>query len=117
MAKESLKWYCVSGLLLAIFVVAWTHQTMLMKLAQGGVLFIGMSVLASRTERMQQFWQFIKESRKELLRVVWPKRDETVRMSILVILAVAITGVMIWLVDQALVRIIGVLTGNSHLFS
>lgn len=43
---------------------------------------------------------FIKETRIELLKVVWPSRNETVKMTLIIIVAVIIIGIFLWLIDM-----------------
>ncbi|SFV59453.1 Preprotein translocase subunit SecE (TC 3.A.5.1.1) [hydrothermal vent metagenome] len=42
---------------------------------------------------------FVKETRIELLKVVWPDRAETIKMTLTIIVAVIIIGIFLWLVD------------------
>ena len=43
---------------------------------------------------------FIKETRIELLKVVWPSRGETIKMTLIIIVAVIIIGIFLWLIDS-----------------
>jgi preprotein translocase subunit SecE len=44
--------------------------------------------------------KFIREVRAEAVRVTWPGRDETVRMTVLVLLMAVLAGLFFFLVDQ-----------------
>jgi preprotein translocase subunit SecE len=43
---------------------------------------------------------FIKETKIELLKVVWPSRNETLKMTLIIIIAVIIIGIFLWLIDM-----------------
>ena len=45
--------------------------------------------------------QFIREVRGELRKVTWPTRDEVIRLSIIVIVALVVMTVLIFLLDTA----------------
>jgi preprotein translocase subunit SecE len=42
---------------------------------------------------------FIGGARTEVLKVIWPTRQETIQMSLIVIVAVFVIGLFLWLVD------------------
>ncbi len=48
----------------------------------------------------------------ELRRVTWPTRQETMRLTIMVIAVAATVGAFLGLVDLAFTRLFGVLLGN-----
>jgi preprotein translocase subunit SecE len=45
--------------------------------------------------------KFLKESREELKKVVWPSREEVLNSTIVVLAAVAIISVFLFFVDNA----------------
>lgn len=49
-----------------------------------------------------QFWQFVQSSRIELRKVVWPSKDESWKLTLLVFVVVLILGVFFWILDSAL---------------
>ncbi|TQV73874.1 preprotein translocase subunit SecE [Aliikangiella marina] len=53
---------------------------------------------------------FAKEARIEARKVVWPNRDETVRTTLIIIVAVAIVSLFLWGLDAILVHVISFLT-------
>lgn len=53
---------------------------------------------------------FAKESKVELLKVVWPTRQETVQTTSIVMIMVAVTGFILWGIDSGMMWIIGKLT-------
>ncbi|MDQ2994839.1 MAG: preprotein translocase subunit SecE [Pseudomonadota bacterium] len=70
-----------------------------------------MVALALQTARGQDVKVFAKESRIELRKVVWPTRAETVQSTMIVALMVAITSILLWVVDSILMWFITRLTG------
>ncbi len=52
---------------------------------------------------------FLKEVQEELKKVVWPTRDEVVRLTFVVILISLVVGLFLGGVDFVLVKIIAVL--------
>ena len=55
---------------------------------------------------------FAKASRGELRKVVWPTRQETVRMTMVVIALVIVLSLIIWGLDSFLFWAVGLLTGQ-----
>ncbi|MEF8794526.1 preprotein translocase subunit SecE [Thiohalorhabdus sp.] len=62
----------------------------------GGLL--GLGIYAS-TAQFGQFRRFVRESRAEISRVVWPSRQETLQTTAVVIAMVLFVGAFLWLVD------------------
>ncbi len=56
---------------------------------------------------------FIKDSRAELRKVVWPTRQETWQTSLAVILMVIIMGIFLWLLDMLLLWLVQLLIGSG----
>jgi len=52
----------------------------------------------------------IKEAYNEVKKVVWPSKQETIQTTIIVITMVALTGVILWLLDNAMIWLIAKLT-------
>lgn len=69
--------------------------------------------LIAKTEKGRRFWKFVKESRIEMRKVVWPTRQETTRTTLLVAAMVVIAALIMWGVDSILLVIIGWLTGQG----
>ena len=56
--------------------------------------------------------RFIGETVSELRRVTWPAREETTRLTVMVIAVAAVVGVFLSIVDLIFAGLIGVLLGN-----
>ncbi len=56
---------------------------------------------------MQKIIQFFKEVKLELRKVTWPGRDEVIKSTIVVLIAIAILGVFLWVIDLILQGVVG----------
>ena len=61
----------------------------------------------------RDFWQFALASRIELRKVVWPGREETIRMTTVVFFFAVVMGVFFWGLDWVLTWMTRLLTGQS----
>ncbi len=57
-------------------------------------------------------FKIVGEVVSELRRVVWPTREETTRLTIMVVAVAATVGVFLGLVDIGFARLISVILGN-----
>lgn len=55
-------------------------------------------------------FEFAQESKVELLKVVWPSRQETTQTTLIVMAMVAVTGFVLWAVDLSMMWVIGKIT-------
>jgi preprotein translocase subunit SecE len=53
-----------------------------------------------RFHRVFKMFKFIKESREELKKVVWPSKDEVMNMTIVVLVAVFVISIFLFTVDR-----------------
>jgi preprotein translocase subunit SecE len=67
--------------------------------------------IAATTYKGRTFLSFAKDARIEVRKVVWPTRQEVVRMTLVILFATALVGVMLYLIDMVLVWGIGLVTG------
>lgn len=58
-------------------------------------------------------WDFLKESRMEVRKVIWPTRQETVQATLVVVALVFLVGLILWLLDMFLFWGISVMTGQK----
>lgn len=65
------------------------------------------------TEKGQSWKIFFNEARMEMRKVVWPTRQSTVQMTIMVMIVVVVTSLVLWLMDTIFVKIIQLLTFSS----
>ena len=78
-----------------------------------GLLFaIGVGIaIAATTGPGGNLIGFVQDSRSELRKVVWPSRQETLQVSLAVILMVIIMSIFLWLLDMFLFWLVRLLTG------
>ena len=69
--------------------------------------------IAFSTKKGKLAWQFCKEAKLELHKVVWPTKQETVQSSIVVMIMVVIMSLVLWLFDTILFKIIAWITGQG----
>jgi preprotein translocase subunit SecE len=55
---------------------------------------------------------YLKESRQEVRKVIWPTRQETMQSTLVVVALVFIVGLILWLLDMVLFWGVGLLTGQ-----
>ncbi|MGA7278715.1 MAG: preprotein translocase subunit SecE [Desulfocapsaceae bacterium] len=58
----------------------------------------------------QAAWAFVRASDREVRKVVWPTRKETIQTTMIVIVMVVIVGFCLWLIDMGLVAALSKLT-------
>lgn len=110
---NTLKWAVVITLMVFGIIgnYYYTDQSLLVRV----VCLLGVAavslVIALQTNHGKQFWSFVKDSRLEMKRVVWPARPEVMQITTIVLLMVTILGLILWGVDSILLRAIGWLTG------
>ncbi len=71
--------------------------------AQWGVLLVGLVAAAAVflvSEQGKQLIAFAKDSWKEVKKVVWPSRKETLQMTLYVFAFVVIMALFLWLTDK-----------------
>jgi preprotein translocase subunit SecE len=68
--------------------------------------------VASKTKTGQWVVDFVRESRTELRKVIWPTREETLQTTLVVAVMVVILALLLWGLDGILVWLIGWLTGQ-----
>ena len=69
--------------------------------------------IAATTEPGGNVLEFIKESRMELRKVVWPTRTETLQTTAAITVMVVLMGIFMWLLDALLLWIVHLLTGQG----
>ncbi len=79
-----------------------TTQPLLFRVVGLIVLAVLAVVIASQTERGRGAWTLMKEARSEIRRVVWPKREEVVQTTLIVLALVLCFSVVLWLLDTGL---------------
>lgn len=70
-------------------------------------------VIAAQAEPGRMALAFVKESRTEIRKVVWPTRKETVQTTLVVMALVIVVGIMLWLMDMFFLWAVQLLTGQG----
>ena len=68
-------------------------------------LFLSMLCFLLTTEGVS-FRAFTKESINEVKKVVWPNKQETIQTTMIVIIMVAVTGIILWMLDNLMIWVI-----------
>jgi len=99
-----LKWLAVVLLVGAGVVGNWyfQDQSLLYRVLALIVLAVAAVAVAGQTTSGRSAWRLMKDARAEIRRVVWPKREETVQTTGIVLLLVIIFGLLLWLLDTLL---------------
>ena len=65
---------------------------------------------AALTNQGQKTLQFIKESRTELRKIIWPTRPEATQTTLIVIAMCVVVSLVLWGIDSIIVRLVAFLT-------
>jgi len=112
-AADIIKWLAVLAILVAM-VVANNMYGESSPLIRAIVFVVAVSAclgIAATTEKGRTFLAFAKESRTEVRRVIWPSRTEATQTTWIVVIATAITGVLLYFIDNILMFLVGLVTG------
>ena len=77
-----------------------------------GALVAG-TFVSLQSSQGREFWQFVQSSRVELRKIVWPNRQETLQVTLLVFVMVTIMSLFFWVLDRALGALTQWLTGQG----
>ena len=61
--------------------------------------FVVAATMFIKSAQGDRFLHFVKETRIELRKVVWPTREETIKTTGFVLIAVIIIAIFLWIVD------------------
>ncbi len=70
-------------------------------------------IIAMQTLRGRTFLGFMVESQIEVRKVVWPTRAETLQATLAVVVMVIVLGVLLWMFDMLLLKVVRMLTGQG----
>ena len=100
--QDVLKWLMIGIVLFAGLIANSYYELQVsgaIRAAIGIVLFVALLFGASTTFLGQQAWGFLKLSRNEMRKVVWPTKQETTQTTIMVVVIVLFTAVVLWFLD------------------
>ncbi len=112
---DGLKWALAALILIAAVVGNYLYTDMSILVRVIGVVIASIAALgiASQTNKGKQAFEFAKESRMEVRKVIWPTRQETVQTTMIVLAATAFMSIILWGLDAILVRLVAFVTGVS----
>ena len=101
-------------LVAGMFAFYWFEQVALTWRVIGMFAVVGVAVgLVLWTALGQRLVSFSRESRVELRKVVWPTRQETMQITLIVLVLVFLIGLFLWLVDSLLFWGVQMITGQG----
>jgi preprotein translocase subunit SecE len=108
-----LKWLMVTGIIGAGVFGNWYYQDEPLLYRVVGLIALAAvaALLAAQTRKGAAAWELMKDSRSEIRRVVWPKREETVQTTMIVLVLVLIFALILWLLDSGLSWVVKGLIG------
>ena len=112
---DQFKWL-VAALLVAGAVGGFYYfadQSLLFRVI-GTIVVTGIAIgIAFQTEKGREAWVFMRDARTELRKVVWPTRNETLQTTLIIMGVVAITAILLWMLDGLLAWVIRLLLGQG----
>jgi preprotein translocase subunit SecE len=108
-----LKWLVVTAIVAGGIFGNWYYQEepLLYRVMALVVMAAMATLLAGQTRKGGAAWELMKEARGEIRRVVWPKREETVQTTVIVLVLVLIFALILWLLDTGLSWVVKSLIG------
>ncbi len=87
-----------------------SHFTLIVRVLLLVVLLVGAVAFAAITNQGQKAISFMKESRHEVRKIVWPNRQESTQTTLIVLAACVIVALVLWGVDSIIVSVVTFLT-------
>ena len=114
-AADIIKWVAGIALLIAALAAfyAFPEESLLLRVV--GLLVIAglVAAILYTTEKGRAAWDFLREARTEVRKVVWPTRTETLQTTGIVIVMVALLAVVMWGFDSLLSVAVRILLGTG----
>ncbi|MGO2243542.1 MAG: preprotein translocase subunit SecE [Halomonas sp.] len=101
---DGLKWAAVIALLVVAVVgnAYFADIGLLYRVIGVVVLCVIAGLIALTTAKGRDLVELAVNAKKEIQRVVWPTRPETIQTTAIVLVAVVVVGLMLWLIDTLL---------------
>ncbi|MGM0915377.1 MAG: preprotein translocase subunit SecE [Pseudomonadota bacterium] len=101
---DGLKWAVVVTLLVLAVVgnTYFADQALLYRVLGVVALSVMAALVAVTTAKGRSLVELARAAKKEIQRVVWPTRPETIQTTVIVLVAVLVVGLMLWLIDTLL---------------
>jgi preprotein translocase subunit SecE len=110
---DMFKWVIVAVLLGGLVYAYTTYEDVsVLYRALGAVAVVVVAgFIAATTFKGKSFLGFARDARIEVRKVVWPTRQEVVRMTLVILAATALVGVLLYFIDMIIVWVVGLVTG------
>ena len=110
---DLVKWVITFGLLGGLVYAYTTYEEVsVLYRALGAVAIVVIAgLIAASTLKGKTFLTFAKDAKTEVRKVVWPTRQEVVRMTLIILAATALVGLMLYFIDMIIVWVVGLVTG------
>ncbi len=66
-----------------------------------------------QSEKGKAWFSYLSHAQKEVKQVIWPTRQETVQMTLIVFVVVILMSIFLWLVDMFFLWAVQILTGQG----
>ena len=112
---DAIKWVIAVALLAGALAAFYYYAEESLLLRVIGLLIVagGAVAIAFTTERGRTAWEFMRESRTEVRKVVWPTRKETTQTTMVVFAVVALVAVFLWMIDGLLAWLVRLVLGHG----
>ena len=97
----------IAGFYLLVDLPIWLRWIIVL-----AALVVG-ALVSLQSYQGKTFWQFVQSSRVELRKVVWPNRQETMQVTLVVFVMIVVLGLFFWGVDTLLGFLTKWLTGRG----
>ena len=101
-------------ILLAATVVGnsvFAEKSLLIRVVAVVIAFAAAAVTALQTIQGKALLTFSRESIKEVRKVVWPTRQETIQTTLIIFAFTVVMGLFLFLIDGALIWLVELITG------
>ena len=102
--QDTLKWLVATVLLVAAVTAFYYYSEESLLLRVIGLLIVAgaAGAIAFTTDKGRTAWEFMRESRTEIRKVVWPTRKETTQTTLVVLGVVTLVAIFLWMIDGIL---------------
>jgi preprotein translocase subunit SecE len=111
--QDTLKWLFAT-LLLGSAVTAFYYygdESLLLRVIGLLIVAAATAAIAFTTDKGRAAWEFMRDSRTELRKVVWPTRKETTQTTLVVFGVVTLVAIFLWMVDGILSWVVRLVLG------
>ena len=102
--------WIVAIVLLAVAAIGNTYFALVVRVLLLVVLVVGAVAVAAITNQGQKAIGFMKESRTELRKIIWPTRPEATQTTFIVIAMCIVVSLVLWGFDTIIVALINFIT-------